>query len=470
MKLTAREEMIHAYLGKSANLFWIIDENDNLVYANPSFCKFFGINKNIKSQNIFKIFPPLVASMLHEKHAMVRETKKPYRHIYKSLRADGSEFYLLTNVFPFGETIFGPMIGGEAWDITDQHKAEQKLQRANDRLVNLNKVTSDAIWEWNMRSGTVFRNQALEKLMGIPYGKSFDLNWWFDKVHPSDRKRVREKIKTCIENKQQTWRDEYKVKTSSKEYKTVVDQGYIIYEDEVPVKMIGSLQDVTDIKHLETQLIKEKLRQQKEIAEIIFQTQEKERTHIGHELHDNVNQILASANLFVDLINPVNNTEQGVKEKVKECIALAIQEIRSLSKQLVVPQLKENSLISSIKSLTADLKLSNKFNVEFDYVNEEFEKLSDNKKVVLFRILQEQLNNIIKHSQAKNIKIELSRVNGSVSLFVIDDGVGFDSKKHRSGIGLSNIHQRAKLYNGKAELISAPGKGCQLKVKIPVTN
>lgn len=470
MKLTAREEMIHAYLGKSANVYWIVDENDNLVYANPSFCKFFGINKNLKSQNIFKIFPPLVASMLHEKHTKVRQTQKSYRHIHKSLRADGTEFYLLTNVFPFGETIFGPMIGGEAWDITEQHKAEQKLLRANDRLINLNKVTSDAIWEWNMRSGAIFRNQALEKLMGIPHGKSFDLNWWFDKVHPSDRKRVRNKIKVSIENKAQTWRDEYKVKTTSNEYRTVVDQGYIIYEDEVPVKMIGSLQDVTDIKHLETQLIKEKLRQQKEIAEIIFQTQEKERTHIGHELHDNVNQILASANLFVDLINPTSNNEVEIKAKVKECIALAIQEIRTLSKQLVVPQLKQSSLIVSIKSLTADLQLSNRFNVEFDYNNEELEKLEENKKIVLFRILQEQLNNIIKHSQAQNISIELSRVNGHVSLFVKDDGIGFDSKQIRNGIGLSNIYERAKLYNGKAELISTPGKGCQLKVKIPVGN
>ena len=234
--------------------------------------------------------------------------------------------------------------------------------------------------------------------------------------------------------------------------------------------MIGSLQDVTDIKHLETQLIKEKLRQQKEIAEIIFQTQEKERTHIGHELHDNVNQILASANLFVDLINPANTNEIEIKTKVKECIALAIQEIRSLSKQLVVPQLKQSSLIGSIKSLTADLQLSNKYNVEFDYNNEELEKLEENKKIVLFRILQEQLNNIIKHSQAKNINIELSRINGHVSLFVKDDGIGFDAKQLRNGIGLSNIYERAKLYNGKAELISSPGKGCQLKVKIPVGN
>jgi signal transduction histidine kinase len=98
-------------------------------------------------------------------------------------------------------------------------------------------------------------------------------------------------------------------------YKPMRDKGYVVYENGLPIKMIGSLQDVTDLKNLENKLMEEKLARQKEISETVIRVQERERTRIGHELHDNVNQILSTVRMFVDMLTPSGKEEQILKRK-----------------------------------------------------------------------------------------------------------------------------------------------------------
>ena len=95
------------------------------------------------------------------------------------------------------------------------------------------------------------------------------------------------------------------------------------------------------------------------------------------------------------------------------------------------------------------------------------ESLDFNIKVTLFRIIQEQIKNIIKYSHAKNVLLKLSATQRRVHLLIEDDGIGFDAGQTRRGIGLSNIYERTSLYNGKVDLRTQPGKGCSIKITIP---
>ena len=133
---------------------------------------------------------------------------------------------------------------------------------------------------------------------------------------------------------------------------------------------------------------------------------------------------------------------------------------------MVTPQLKENGLIASVKTLVNDLKATNTMNVFF-YHQDEIEVLSSGKKVTLFRIVQEQVKNTIKHSKAKNLTIHLDSIDDNVQLIIEDDGVGFDTKQIRKGIGLSNIYDRTRFYNGKLQIKASPGQGCKMIVEIP---
>jgi two-component system sensor histidine kinase UhpB len=145
---------------------------------------------------------------------------------------------------------------------------------------------------------------------------------------------------------------------------------------------------------------------------------------------------------------------------------MAIEEIRKLSKELVVPQLKEKGLVDSIRVLIEDIHLSDVIRIKFVH-DLENELLAPAKKVTLFRIVQEQLKNIIKHSQAGNVDIMLQSKEGQTRLTIKDNGVGFDARQTHRGIGLSNIYERVRFYNGETDIETAPGKGCTLIVSIP---
>ena len=96
--------------------------------------------------------------------------------------------------------------------------------------------------------------------------------------------------------------------------------------------------------------------------------------------------------------------------------------------------------------------------------------LSPGKKVTLFRIVQEQLKNIIKHSQASKVDIYLENKEGNTQLMIKDNGIGFDTKQTHSGIGLSNIYERTRFYNGTVDIQTSPGNGCTIVVTIPASH
>ena len=157
--------------------------------------------------------------------------------------------------------------------------------------------------------------------------------------------------------------------------------------------MIGSLKDVTELKELKARLVEEKLQKQKEISEAMIQVQERERIRLGVELHDNVNQILTSLRLYIAMLTPAKPGEKEIKDKCVGYVDTAMEEIRKLSKELVVPQLKKRSLVENIKSLVNEINCCGALKITFTY-SHEIDLLSPGKKLALFRIIQEQVKNI----------------------------------------------------------------------------
>jgi PAS domain S-box-containing protein len=397
----------------------------------------------------------------------VLQTGIPVETLQKVEWADGTDFVFHINIFPIDEPGSKKMLGGHAVNLSDKYAVEKQLRQANDRLLLLTRTTSDAIWEWDMQTGYIFRNDALIDMIGYQSEKKTGLTWWLRRIHPEDRNRVSDKVKDTTEKNLQSWEDEYRFKCANGNYKHMHDKGYVVYENGLPVKMIGSLQDVTNLKDLEDQLIEEKLERQKEISETVIRVQENERARIGHELHDNVNQILSTVKLFVDMLTPSGKDERDIKTKSLDYITLAIEEIRKLSKELVVPQLKGNGLVDSIRTLIDDIHLSNVITVKFTHDND-VDLLSVGKKVTLFRIVQEQMKNVLKYSQAKQVEIYLQCRDSNAELSIKDDGIGFDPKQTHRGIGLSNIYERTRFYGGSADIKTSPGNGCTITVSIPL--
>ena len=462
------DTLFRSFLDKTPNLAWVLDEDANLLFASASFCQYFGLNEEqALHKNIFTIIPTTVAETLHDKHLQVLETGNTTETVEKLKWSDGTNFIFHVTIFPIDTGSGKRMIGGNAVNLADKYAVEKQLREANDRLLLLSRATSDAIWEWDMQTGYIFRNDALMDMIGYQGEDVRGLSWWLRRIHPDDRNRVTDTIKDATDKGRHSWEDEYRFKCFDGSYIHIQDHGFVVYENGLPVKMIGSLQDVTELKQLESQLTNEKLQRQKEISETVIRVQEKERTRIGHELHDNVNQILSTTKLFVEMLTPINDEEKKLREKSITYLLTAIEEIRKLSKELVVPQLKEKGLVESIYTLIEDIQTAGKLNIKFVH-DVENELLSPGKKVTIFRIVQEQFKNILKYSQASEAHVYLESKNDNVNLVIQDDGIGFDPKKTHRGIGLSNIHDRARFYNGEVRIEAAPGRGCSVFVSIPI--
>jgi PAS domain S-box-containing protein len=224
------------------------------------------------------------------------------------------------------------------------------------------------------------------------------------------------------------------------------------------------INDVTDRIRLEKELALQHRLKQQQITEVVLGAQERERFELGQELHDNINQILATSKLYLDVAIEEREPRIELLDKSRKNISMAIEEIRKLSHELITPSLNDLGLVQTIRELIRSIQSVKRMKIRLDVVGLDEDELLPEQKINIYRIIQEQLNNILKHAQANNVAIELHNMQEQVSLRLTDDGKGFDPRIRRKGVGISNIISRAELYNGKVEIESAPGKGCQLVV------
>ena len=235
-------------------------------------------------------------------------------------------------------------------------------------------------------------------------------------------------------------------------------------------KMILAISNnVTEKVQLENSLNEERQMRQKQITDAVITGQERERLELGEELHDNINQILASTRLYVECAIADENPRKDLLEKGRVLLDSAMAEIRKLSKTLLPPSLGEESLLQSIDDLTNEIVLVKPIHIKKEWAGFNETGIGHKLKLTIFRIVQEQLNNVYKHAKAKNVTITLQRNKREVLLAVKDDGVGFNTADKRNGVGLRNITSRAEVNNGTMTIKSDPGAGCELLVKFLLT-
>jgi signal transduction histidine kinase len=208
--------------------------------------------------------------------------------------------------------------------------------------------------------------------------------------------------------------------------------------------------------------------QQDALSGMLLRMLEHERLVIGQELHDNVNQLLCSAKLHLDLVQVYKADNQKAKRITIQLLKEAIEEIKKLSRGMVLQKLQKDTLLESVKAFIEDIRSIHKINIIFGIHQFNEELISDHKKINIYRILQEQFRNIIEHSSAKTVVMTLETDDRHVELIIDDDGIGFEPDHQVDGIGLINIRERARTLHGHCDIVTSPGKGCRLHIKIPI--
>lgn len=228
------------------------------------------------------------------------------------------------------------------------------------------------------------------------------------------------------------------------------------------------IRDVTREENLREQMreLQERFQQELDIAASLAAHQE--RHLLGQELHDNVNQLLASANLFLTLIR--DSPERAV-ELIPYCtstVSKAIAENRRIAHGLVSSEPGTESLLQHAEQLCESMLRPAGITYEFQSDSSDAMVLPVNIHLALYRILQEHCNNILRHAKASRVSMNFSKKNDTVQMTIADNGQGSVVARGHEGIGLRNIARRARELGGRIDISTSPGNGFVLHVQMPL--
>lgn len=231
--------------------------------------------------------------------------------------------------------------------------------------------------------------------------------------------------------------------------------------------IIGLISFFILFKNKQRLSIKEKMLLQKEFQQSLLQTQlevqQQTMDYIGREIHDNVGQKLTLASLLSQqlLLSLKDNRISDVIHSIDE----GLEDLRNLSKSLTVTGLVELSFLELLNMQVKNVELLKKEKLHIQ-VSPNCQINSPQTKLILLRIVQEFIQNSLKHAQCKNIDISIKIVNDEIDILLQDDGIGFDAKKIANGIGLANMQKRAALIPATFTLNSTLNKGTIINLRI----
>ncbi len=353
----------------------------------------------------------------------------------------------------------------------ERKKVQTKLEESNKRYEAVSHATNDIIWDYNLLTGDIIWN---EKVARFGYHERIKKNgtWWLANIHTEDMGGVKEKLDYAINNGKEHWSDNYRFKCADGRYRHILDRGYIFRDsNKVAYRMIGSMEDVTSQTLIQEEMEQVRLQHETALLAATLEGQENERNFIARELHDNINQMLATIQLLLKLM--ISSREEYHTDLLKQCLNISedcAREIRLLSHRLAGPQTEEMEFTESLSELINLLNLTTKSKIETCIDDKLVKQLSQKKMVTIYRIVQEQMNNIVKHANAHTVTITLTPQGNNAVLMIKDDGMGFNVVEKAPGIGLNNMKIRCRLINADCRIESTAGNGCLLEVTIPLND
>jgi PAS domain S-box-containing protein len=456
---------------ESQNPILITDLDNKITWANKALYQLCELNAleviGKQPQEVF--LTDEVGAAAHRRIQQDLTTGKSGRQEIRYFSKTGREYWLDLTVQPVygahNEVVCVLALGNET---TERKKAEIARQEAEQRFRALVQNGSDIIVTLNeniaftyvSENATLFLGYAPEEVLGQSA---------LDFIHPEDKEKVMlelHKVRTGVDalavQHRFLHKDGYWVWLESKAANH--------FENEAIQGMLVNARTVDDRVKLQTRLDQELVNKQREITAAVITAQETERSQLGLELHDNVNQVLTTVKLYNEMYLSGIVQDREVLQKSTHYVQECINEIRSISKRLSAPTLGDISLKDSLQELVDSINLTDRLTITYLYQGFDHCQVSQDLHLAIYRIVQEGLNNILKYSDAQSARIELYKQDSTLYLNIVDDGKGFDPTAKRVGIGLANMKIRAENLNGRFQINSSHNQGCSIEVCFPMNS
>jgi signal transduction histidine kinase len=281
-------------------------------------------------------------------------------------------------------------------------------------------------------------------------------------VHPGDRAGFARLFKE-LDAGRNDYQIEYRILLNDGTVRWIHSQGKV---EEVDGERIvrGAIVDITKQKTAESAV--------RELSHKLIGAQEKERARVARELHDGLNQNIALLSLQVGMLRQQPKDLAFVSDQLGQFVSdidRLSRDVHRISYELHPAKLTQLGLESAIRGLCREF--STEHGVKVDFIAEGLpDDISPDISLCLYRVTQESFQNIFKHSEATAIDVSVRAEGAEVVLTIRDNGIGFDvdAAKAKGGLGLISIDERARHIHGSAEIISAPGEGATIQIRIPI--
>jgi len=413
-----------------------------------------------------RIYPEDQA-LVWEAVADARQKREPFTAEFRVLHLDGTvrwvteggQFYYSAN----GDAV---RMLGMAVDITERKQAEQALREGEERFRLVANTAPVLIWMSGTDKLCNYVNQRWLEFTGRPLEDELG-NGWAEGVHPEDLKGCMDTYTQAFDRRE-SFQMEYRLRRHDGQYRWLSAIGVPRFNpDHSFAGYIGSCTDVTEHKLAEESLA--------DMGRKLIEAHEEERTWIARELHDDVNQRMALLAVELDRWNqqlPPSAVElhDHIHHAIQRLSNIAT-DIQALSHRLHSSKLEYLGLVAAAKSFCREL--SEQHQAEIDFRDMAMPRSVPKEiSLCLFRVLQEALQNAMKYSGVRHIKVELRGTEGEIQLTVSDLGIGFDPQDaiHRRGLGLISMRERMQLVRGEISIKSQPGSGTTIHARVPFSS
>jgi two-component system, NarL family, sensor kinase len=355
-------------------------------------------------------------------------------------------------------------------DITERQKAKEALEISEQRLSLVYNSAIDPMWLIHIAGRNQFILEGINKSFTQVTGleKEQVLGFPIEQVMPeSSHELVRTKYNQAIQTGEVIDYVEVAMHPAGQK---VGEIRVIPVKDSSGnvIKLVCIANDITEKRSLQKQLDAERDDFNNRITAAAVKGQEKERSNVSRELHDNVNQVLTTIKLYIELCISKSIDSKEILPKCANLLNETINEIRDLSKRLSAPSLGDIGLNETLRELCESVEVTKKVRIKLDTTAVECNHIDSDLHLAVYRIAQEQLTNILKHANSKKVLMKLEVNDAMLRLTIRDYGKGFDMSSTRAGIGLTNIRSRAEMLNGSVDISSEIGKGSTVVAEIPV--
>jgi PAS domain S-box-containing protein len=388
------------------------------------------------------------------------------------LAKDGTTLNISLTISPLKDAA-GNIIGASkiARDITQTKQMDRTLRGKNAEILERSEQLRLAaqgsqmgLWHWNEVTKELFWDARTREMFGVPVDGEVTLETFYRALHPDDLEGVTMAWRHAFEHGA-PYEKEYRSLGPDGATRWIYARGSGYCDDAAkPIRMVGVVFDITRRKQIELEHL--------ELSGRLIKAHEEERSRIARELHDDFSQRMALLAIELQsILDSIGNSQPNVSERVRGLVITVKEfeaDVHALSHSLHSSKLEVLGLSRSVSSFCREFSKQHK--IEIDLRQEALPKpIPSETALCLFRLVQEGLQNVRKHSRASRVEVRLAGTPMEISLILSDDGVGFDlSQKHASnGIGILSMRERARMLHGTFEIQSAPMKGTQITVKIP---